>query len=94
MTNERKVIYDVVGDAPETFNPKIPDSSSYAEGSRLNVAADLESTDTTDGNGLVGSWRFSGWKSDQVETESGSFTVPGQDVVFTGKWTFTAMSTR
>ena len=90
VTNERKVIYDVVGDAPETFNPKIPDSSSYAEGSRLNVAADLESTDTTDGNGLVGSWRFSGWKSDQVETESGSFTVPGQDVVFTGKWTFTA----
>ena len=61
---------------------------TYAEGSRINVAEALKTTEGTDGTGLAGGWQFNGWVTSQVNLEEGSFTVPDQDVVFTGSWTF------
>ena len=52
------------------------------------MAEALKTTEGTDGTGLAGGWQFNGWVTSQVNLEEGSFTVPDQDVVFTGSWTF------
>ena len=84
------VTYTVNGDEPGSFTPPIPETVYYAPGTSVQVADNLESEETSN-NGVPGTWEFSGWttESSGVNISDGSFTMPENDVVFTGSWKFT-----
>ena len=87
---EYTVSYKVTGDeAPESYVGTVPETSNEYQGSKVNVAADLTTEETTK-DGVPGTWTFNGWKTEDVKVEDGSFTMPGNNVEFTGSWTFTA----
>ena len=87
---EYTVSYKVTGDeAPEAYVGTVPETSNEYQGSKVNVAADLTTEETTK-DGVPGTWTFNGWKTEDVKVEDGSFTMPGNNVEFTGSWTFTA----
>jgi len=84
------VTYIVIGNAPQNFTPAIPAPAVHQEGvTGIAVAPTLTSSDTTNGV-QSGTWTFSGWTTIDVAVTDGTFTMPDNDVVFTGYWTFTA----
>ena len=82
------IIYGVTGDAPTTYSP-IPTGSKEYEGETVTVAAGLTTTDTTNKDGVSGTWTFSGWSTEDVTVINNQFTMPAEDVTFTGSWSFT-----
>ena len=54
----------------------------------MDIADVLTTKDTTNAQGLIGKWIFSGWGSEQVVPVNGRFAMPGNSVTFTGSWTF------
>ena len=88
--DQYKVSYEVTGDeAPETIEGTVPEASDEYQGSKVTVANGLTTKETTK-DGVPGTWKFSGWTTDDAKVEDGSFTMPGQNVEFTGSWTFVA----
>jgi len=92
------VTYTVLGEAPASFTPAIPVVEAHREGiTGIAVASVLTTTETTrtrivDGESVTenGTWAFNGWVAQAgLVVTNGTFTMPGDDVVFTGTWTFT-----
>jgi len=84
------VTYEVTGMVPATFTPAIPAQATHQQGTAgIAVALVLTTTEAAH-NSVLGVWVFSGWETDSagVTIEYGEFTMPGNDVVFTGYWTF------
>jgi len=73
---------NTVSGMPEALQP-------HQIGRTVAVAGDLSTTSTIH-NGLLGTWTFSGWTTVDVYVIEGAFTMPGDNVEFTGSWTFTA----
>ena len=83
------VRYEYTGTLPENNVPELPATTSYAEGAEVGVASPVE----------IEGYSFSGWtgKTEATETnpngtditvnENGSFTMPNENVVFTGSFT-------
>ena len=82
------ITYTVEGDAPATFSEISPIESGVLEGAEKTVAAGLTTTETTR-DGVVGTWTFNGWTTDDAAVSNGVFKMPAQNVVFVGTWTFT-----
>ena len=83
------VTYSVEGDMPSDYT--VPaDVTDVVAGATVEVAA-TGTTAETSKDGIPGTWEFDGWTAPEgVTVEDGSFTMPANDVEFTGKWTFTA----
>ncbi len=86
------ITYSVTGEAPATASAMPANESGILAGTPEAVAADLTTTETTK-NGVVGTWIFNGWTTDDVSVENGAFLMPGNDVHFVGTWTFEAAPT-
>jgi len=84
------VTYTVTGAAPATFAPAIPGAASHPQGATVTVRPVLTTTETMH-NGILGTWTFSGWTTTSAgaTVTGGTFTMPNNNVVFTGSWTFT-----
>ena len=76
------VRYEVTGDEPGSYSGTIPEDTQYYAGERVEVAGGLTATAEN------GTWMFSSWKTEDVNVENGTFTMPAKDVTFTGTWTF------
>ncbi|MCL2842944.1 MAG: family 43 glycosylhydrolase, partial [Oscillospiraceae bacterium] len=87
-----EVRYTVTGTlAPVSFTPADPSTLNHEAqtGTTVTVAPKLETAETTH-ESVPGTWAFSGWTTtDATVDEGGEFTMPRQDVVFTGQWVFT-----
>ena len=72
-------------------SPAVPQNRTLAAGT-LYVTPSTVSPSSFAGynNGVAGTWTFSGWSADYANANAGSFTMPNNDVNFTGGWTFTA----
>ncbi len=68
--------YEYTGTVPEGA-PQLPADKKVDFGSEQTVAA----APTLDG------WTFTGWTTDDANVSNGSFTMPANDVTFTGSWT-------
>jgi len=91
------ITYTVTGTAPETVNNMPTTPQTVESGTpNVNVAPWPTTSETTNGGGVAGTWTFSGWT-----TASGgvtlagtapnqTFTMPGNNVEFTGSWSFSA----
>lgn len=88
MGSQNTTLYDVkyqyTGTLPENNVPALPDTTSYAEGASVGVAAAPE----------IEGYTFSGWegKTESSNTNvnvdaTGTFTMPNENVVFTGSFT-------
>ena len=79
--NSHKVTYTVSGEAPATCS-EVPAEASYDVGTQVTIEEALTTTETKKGD-IPGTWSFNGW--DRTE----AFSMPDEDVVITGTWTFT-----
>ena len=70
-----QVSYLIDGEVPD--NVTVPATATYASGTTVGVAP----------NPMVEGYTFSGWTSDSVEVTNGTFTMPADNVVFTGSFT-------
>ena len=70
------VTYEYSGTVPANA-PTAPEEVSYAVASNVSVANNVD---------LEG-YTFSGWSSNDVTVNNGSFVMPGSNVVFTGSFT-------
>jgi len=84
------ITYTVTGPTPATFTPAIPALATHQQGANVTIAPVLTTTATIH-NGVSGTWTFSGWTTESygVTVYDGTFTMPANDVIFTGYWTFT-----
>ena len=96
IRHEVRYEFTVGSPVPDSFTPNpIPPTQEVAQTQTVTVAPPLTSTSPGPG-GARGSWSFSGWNTTSPggpapgET---TFTMPGNDVVFTGTWTFTENAT-
>ena len=88
-TTEFAVNYAVSGDVPASFTPQIPGSELFEPGETVTVADGLTTTETSH-NGVPGTWVFNGWATADAEvTADNTFTMPANNVIFTGTWIFT-----
>ncbi len=83
-----KVTYEWDGEAPSDVQPPAPETGKY-EGEEITVAENPTSSAGTNNAGVPGTWTFDGWTSTNVDVSSGSFAMPANNVIITGKWTFT-----
>ncbi|MEG2007947.1 MAG: InlB B-repeat-containing protein, partial [Oscillospiraceae bacterium] len=80
------VTYSVTGNVESNWT--VPAAVTKYEDDTFTVAA--STAPTTNPEGMQGTWSFSGWKVNGSEVKAGStFTMPGEDVKFTGEWKFT-----
>ena len=70
-----QVSYRIEGEVPN--NVEVPTSNTYVAGTSVGVAP----------NPMVDGYTFSGWESSNVEVSNGTFTMPSDNVVFTGSFT-------
>ena len=70
-----QVSYRIEGEVPN--NVEVPTSNTYVAGASVGVAS----------NPMVDGYTFSGWQSNDVEVINGIFTMPSDNVVFTGTFT-------
>ncbi|MCL2491676.1 MAG: SHIRT domain-containing protein, partial [Coriobacteriia bacterium] len=86
-----EVIYQVTGDRPDPENNKPATPQMHQEEATVTVAADPTTTATDNGEGILGSWIFNGWTSDDVEIDGAgdTFVMPSGEVTITGTWSFT-----
>jgi hypothetical protein len=71
----------------------VPDAATAPSGTVQTVApVPTTAWKTSDGteSGVPGTWTFSGWSTTDATVKDGTFTMPDNDVVLTGSWTFTA----
>ena len=75
----------------------VPAIANHYVGLSVTVAPPLTTTSTTqvqeDGTYLSGIWTFTGWTTTDAIVTGNAFTMPANEVVFTGDWTFTATVT-
>ncbi|MCL2840204.1 MAG: SHIRT domain-containing protein [Defluviitaleaceae bacterium] len=82
------VTYTVTGIEPSVVANMPAASTSVAAGTTgVVIAPSPTTTSTTNGAGVQGAWTFSGWFNATVS--SSPFTMPNNNVAFTGYWTFT-----
>jgi len=86
------VTYNVEGDAPASYSAVPAAETGILEGTAKTVAAGLTTTETTR-NGVVGTWTFNGWTTDDASVSNGAFAMPANNVEFVGTWTFEAAPT-
>ncbi len=78
----------ITPDARKTDAIPAGESGVYAEDSKT-VAADLTTTDEYK-NGVLGTWTFNGWTTDDADVVDGAYTMPAGNVEFIGTWSFEA----
>ena len=86
------VTYVVEGDAPASYSALPAAETGILEGTAKTVAAGLTTTETTR-EGVVGTWTFNGWTTDDASVANGAFAMPGSNVQFVGTWSFEAAPT-
>jgi len=91
-----EVTYTVTDPRPATYAGMPTPSELLAEGTLdVAVAAFPTTTETTNAAGQTGTWTFNGWTQtgltgEAVRAPGSTFEMPGNNVAFTGTWTFTA----
>jgi|GEM_PF-4062937 len=88
---EFQISYIIESDAPATFHPsqEVLNSAYALAGSTQKIVANLETNETVNEEGLVGTWMFHGWKTgSDILIEDDQFIMPEHDVEFVGTWTF------
>lgn len=70
------VIYQYIGTIPENVTP-VPTTKKYVEGSKVGIEA----------NGKAVGYTFSGWTTNDVVVDDGTFTMPDKTVTFTATFT-------
>ena len=72
-----------------------PTAVDYIPGAPVSVHSGWEEIDVYDSTNtyVIGTWSFSGWDTDDASVSSGSFNMPGNDVEFTGEWTYSEAET-
>ena len=85
------VTYEVTSsENPSDYSPEdLPNTVSYYEGDSVTVASPLTSSEETKDD-VSGTWKFSGWSTEDVEVINNQFTMPADAVTFTGSWSFKA----
>lgn len=83
-----KVIYVVKGPGPEDYDDMVPAPQMHQAGRKVSVADRLDSVVGRNHKGVLGTWRFVGWKTNDVQVRHGSFKMPDHKVVFFGSWKF------
>jgi len=81
------ITYEFEGETPEGITA--PSSRTVTAGLTNQSATTVTSPIEGYRNGILGTWTFNGWESDEV-TDATNFTMPNEDVHFVGSWTFTA----
>jgi len=82
------VTYNVEGIRPATYST-IPSAQTFAAGTTVTVQPNLTTTETTNAAGVAGVWTFNPWTANNVTVVNNQFSMPVNNVVFTGSWTFT-----
>jgi len=82
------VTYTVTGIAPANVT-STPTTQTHHIGTTVYVEEVPETNDTTNSAGVTGIWTFNGWYRDESLVTDTRFTMPNNNVVFTGTWTFT-----
>ncbi len=90
--NTYSVSYEVTGAAPATSSAIPATVSGIYAGAGMDVAAGLSTTETTK-DGARGVWTFNGWTTADAEVANGAYTMPANNVKFTGTWSFAAEDT-
>jgi uncharacterized repeat protein (TIGR02543 family) len=93
--NISNVTYKITNDAASTPGGSAVPAAATAPSGTVQTVAGVPTTTwtTSDGteSGVPGTWTFSGWSTtDATVNKDGTFTMPDNDVVLTGSWTFTA----
>ena len=70
-----KVKYEYTGNIPSNA-PTLPDENSYVSGSNVGIASPVN----------IEGYIFSGWSSDDVDINNGTFTMPSNDIVLKGSF--------
>jgi len=81
------VTYEFEGETPEGITA--PSSRTVTAGLTNQSATTVTSPIEGYRNGILGTWTFNGWTSEEV-VDATNFTMPNEDVHFVGSWTFTA----
>ena len=69
--------------------PIVPETRDVAAGTPNTMASALLSTSFAGYNDdVAGTWTFSGWTTESVGASISPFTMPNNNVVFTGTWNF------
>ncbi len=84
------ISYEVIGNAPATFDGIIPAATTARANTAQTVAGALTTDVTTESGGVIGTWSFNGWTTDDVAVAGGAYTMPENDVKFVGTWSFAA----
>ena len=84
------VSYNVTGAAPATHTALPSPQTIAADTTGVVIAPILTTTETTNEDGIAGTWTFNGWATEDVTVVGDMFTMPNNDVEFTGYWTFTS----
>ena len=82
------VTYTVIGPAPANVTNMPTSPQSHNAGTIVTVAGIPQTTSTTN-NGVSGTWTFYGWNTTDVVVTGTTFTMPHNNVHFTGSWRFT-----
>jgi len=84
------VIYTVTGARPSSYSGMPASPQAETSGTTVTVAAVPTTTATTNSAGTAGTWTFNGWNHPTIT--GSTFTMPNDNVEFTGSWSFTADS--
>ena len=90
--NKHTVSYSVTGDVPDGYTAPAAAEAEYASLQTRKAAPDASQYTSKDG--VPGTWTFTGWTLASPEeltvADDGTFTMPDEDVTFTGLWSFVA----
>ncbi len=78
------VTYQFDGTIPQNVEFVLPEQNEYVP--KEEVLVDTGYTADTTVTNEIGTWKFSGWTSEDVTVENGEFSMPEKPVVFTGTW--------
>jgi len=81
------VIYTVTGARPPSYSGMPPSPQVETSGTTVTVEAIPTTSETVNSAGTPGAWTFNGWNHATIT--GATFTVPNDNVEFTGYWTFT-----
>lgn len=90
--------FEIIYTVDETLAPPadtisgMPTSPQQAPAGSNQIVAHQPSTSSTMHDGVLGSWTFNGWETNEetitTPTHGTPFQMPNRDIIFTGHWTF------
>jgi len=81
------VTYTVTSPAPANVTNMPTSPQPHGSGTTVTIAGIPQTNSTTNASGVSGTWAFNGWNHPTITGTT--FTMPEDDVAFTGTWIFT-----